>query len=149
MRPLSRRLALAALALALAGCGGSNALESPTAKKLKSLSSLYASFAVGQNGNGPKTEKEFKDYVLKLPPQQLPLGIEPSNREVLFVSDRDGQPFVVVPGVSIRGMSGTSAPVVAHEQAGVGGRKLVAFANSKLEEADEARLKELVAPPKP
>ena len=142
------RLAAAAVLLAAAGCG-SNALDSPTAKKLKALSSMYASYAVSHSGGGPATEKEFKDFVLGLGAEMLPFeGIDPANRAAAFVSDRDQEPFVIVPGQSIRGMTGTSAPVVAHEKTGAGGKKLVALANSKVEEANDARLQELLAPKK-
>jgi len=147
MRPLPRRLTVLALALAVTGCG-SNAVESPTAKKLKGLATMYASFAVGKNGPGPKSEKEFKDYVMSAPFQQLPPGIDPDKRGELFVSDRDGQPFVIVPGASIAGMTADKAALVAYEQTGVGGKKLVAFANSKVEEVGPDRLQELVGSPK-
>jgi hypothetical protein len=44
-------------------------------------------------------------------------------------------------------MTGTAAPVVAHEQTGVGGKRLVVFANAKVEEADDGRLQELLSQP--
>jgi hypothetical protein len=91
----------------------------------------------------------LKEYVRAAPHQSLPLDIDPANREAVFVSDRDQQPFVIVPGASIRGMTGTEAPLVAYEQTGVGGRRLVAYANSKVEEVSDDRLQELLGPPKP
>jgi len=76
-------------------------------------------------------------------------GVEPSERESLFVSDRDGQPFAVLPGVGIAGITGTKAPLVAHEQAGAGGKRLVVYANVKVEEVDDDRLRQMLGQPNP
>jgi hypothetical protein len=152
MRQLGRHsvrgILLAALAaIGLAGCAA-NALDSSTAKKLRGLAALYTSLAASHQGAGPKSAKELKDFALSVPPMMLPAeGIDPSDREAVFTSDRDGQPFVILPGVVIRGMTGTAAPVVAHEQTGVGGKRLVVFANAKVEEADDGRLQELLSQP--
>jgi hypothetical protein len=128
------------------GCG-SDALSSPTAINLRKLANLYLNYAVSANGRGPSREEDFKKYVQGMPDFLLRNNnVEPAERDGLFVSGRDQQPIVIVYGVAISGMSATQAPLVAYEQSGQKGKRLVAFANTKVEEVDEARLKELKGP---
>ena len=138
-------VALGLVALAIAGCG-SNELESPTAVKMKALGGFYLEYAVGQNGKGPPNEAALKKHIRSIPATVLTVsGIQPSEIDGLFNSDRDGEPLVVLYGTGISQISGKSAPLVAHEKTGKNGKRLAAFANGKVELADEARLKELTA----
>jgi hypothetical protein len=133
------------LALAAAGCG-SDELNSPTAVKMRGLANLYLDCAVPKNGKGPANEQELKKHIRGLPSFILESnGVDPNALDALFVSERDGEPFVVSYGLSITGISGTSAPVVVHEKTGKNGKRLVAFANTKVELVDEARLQELTS----
>ena len=135
----------AALLLALPGCG-SDELDSPTAKKLKSLSSLYLEFVAGRNGEGPKDEKHFKMFMAAVPEQSLSaMRLQRGDLEGLFTSERDGQPFEIVYGLRITRINGEEAPVVAHEKTGKDGKKLVGFANGKVDLVSEDRLRELLA----
>jgi hypothetical protein len=146
--PTSRRRALILALLVLsasAGCG-SNELESPAAARLSGLAKLYLDCAVAKNGKGPANEQEFKKHLRSLPDFIVRMnGLDSDALDAAFVSERDNEPLVIVYGVSISGMSGTSAPMVAHEKTGKNGKRLVAFANAKVELADEARLQELTA----
>ena len=117
-RSLIAAALLGAALVSAPGCGADE-LDSPTAAKLRAVGNMYLDHAVGKGGAGPA--------------------------DGLFRSDRDGEPFVVLYGKKIAGVSGTDAPLVAHEKAGKAGRRLVAFANGKVELADESRLKELLA----
>jgi hypothetical protein len=127
----------------LTGCG-SDALSSPTAANLRKLANLYLDLAASQRGQGPARQEDFQKYVRGLPDQILRIkDIDPKDRDALFVSGRDGQPFVIVYGVGISGMSPTKAPLVAYEQTGKAGKRLVAYANTKVEEVGEAKLQEL------
>jgi hypothetical protein len=129
--------------LAAPGCGSE--LESPTATKLKALSNFYLDYAVARQGQGPATEQDLKKYIRAIPDHIFSTsGLERSEIDSLFNSERDGEPFVVVYGLKISGISGKSGPVVAHEKTGKGGKRLVVLANTKLELADEARLQELL-----
>lgn len=72
-------------------------------------------------------------------------GLNPDGLDKAFVSDRDGEPFVVRYGQRIGSVGGTSTQVIAHEKTGKGGRRLVSFVSGKVELADDARLQEVLA----
>ena len=131
--------------IAISGCG-SDELNSPTATKLKAIGNLYLDYAVAKNGPGPENEKAFRSHILSKPDGVLSTsGINRSEIDSLFKSDRDQEAFVVVYGLTIKGVSGTSAPLVAHEKTGKNGKRLIACANGKVELVDESRLQELLA----
>lgn len=131
--------------VAVSGCGSSD-VDSPAAARLRALANLYLDCAVARNGIGPADEGAFKKYLRKVDGIVLQLnGIERDSIDSLFVSERDQEPLVVLYGVGISGMSGVSAPVVAHEKTGKNGKRLVVLANTKVEMADEARLQDLLA----
>jgi hypothetical protein len=131
--------------LAAPGCG-SNELESPTAIRLGKLAGFYLDCAVAKNGKGPANEKALKGHIRSIPGFSLQAsGVDPAAIDSLFVSDRDQEPFVVLYGLTIAQVSGTKAPLVAHEKTGKNGKRLVGFANAKVELVDEARLQELIA----
>lgn len=106
---------------------------------------MYLNYAVSK-GTGPPSEAVFKQYLRSLEGFVLQMnGMDPQAIDASFVSGRDQEPFVVLYGVAIGEMSGTSAPLVAYEQKGVEGRRLVAYANTKVELVDQARLDQLLA----
>jgi hypothetical protein len=128
------------------GCG-QGGLSSTTAGKLKTLSTLYLDYAASHQGAGPASEESLKAHIRRLDPVQLEAhGIALAKLDELFVSDRDGQPFAVLYGVSLSQISGTSAPLVAHERQGLGERLLVAYANVKVEEIPASQVAALAAP---
>jgi hypothetical protein len=129
----------------IAGCGGSDALNSPTAQRLRALANMYLNYAAARGG-GPDSEQTFKKYVRSADRIVLDMnGIDPNAIDTLFVSERDQQPFVVNYGVAITRISGTSAPLVAYEKTGKNGMRLVAYANTKVEHVNEAKLQELIS----
>jgi len=131
-------------AVALTGCSRSDPLKSPTAARLKGLATMYLDYAAARGG-GPPSEEEFKKHLRRVEKFVLQMnGVDPNAIDATFVSERDKEPFVVLYNVGISRISGTSAPLVAYEKTGVGGKRLVAFANTKLDHVDEARLKELM-----
>ena len=79
-------------------------------------------------------------------PSQL-TALQRTDVESLFVSPRDGQPYVVRYGLKFGGPSPGGSPVVAYEQTGVGGYRYVAFAVGGAEQVDEKRFRELVPEP--
>jgi hypothetical protein len=144
MRDIGRWLSGAALIL-LAGCGPDE-LKSPTALRMKGLAALYMDAAVAGNGRGPASEQEFKKHLRSLPDHVLGSnGMDSKAMDASFVSERDSEPLVVRYGLKITKISGTSAPLVVHEKTGKGGRRLVAFANGKLDLVDESQLQSLLA----
>jgi len=144
--PLPSASCLAVLALAFSGCGGSDELNSPTANKLKAIGKLYLDFVATRSGTGPASEQEFKKHLRGLPEHVLNSnGMDPKAIDDAFVSGRDQQPFVILYGIKVTQVSGTSAPLVAHEKTGKDGRRLVGYANGKVELLDDTRLQALLA----
>src|SRR5262245_59392596 len=99
---IGARAALFLLLLAGAGgCSGDNALESPTAARLKGLATMYLDYIVAKGGNAPASEAELKKHMRTVDQIQLNMaGIEREKIDDAFVSLRDNEPFVVVYGVS-------------------------------------------------
>ena len=150
LRFWSPRLRLALLVgpllLLLVGCGGSDALKSPAAARLKGLATMYLDYAAAK-GSGPPNEEAFRKHLRTVERMVLEMnGVDPKAIEETFVSPRDNQPFVIIYGVGISGISGTKAPLIAYEKTGVNGKRLVAFANTKLDHVDDSQLKELQSP---
>jgi hypothetical protein len=128
-------------ALALSGCGA-NELESPTAVRLKGLAVVFLDYAVSK-GTGPADEATLKKHMNNLPDFVLEMnGVDPKSAN-LFVSDRDGEPFVFIWGSSIS-VGNPNTPVLAHEKSGKDGQRLVAFADGELALVDDARFDELL-----
>lgn len=142
-RSVARLTVLAVLAAA--GCGRDET-TSPTALKLRGVARLYLDYTVAKGGTGPADEGVFKKH-LKAAPRFLleENGLNPDELDKAFVSDRDGEPFVVRYGQRIGSVGGTSTQVIAHEKTGKGGRRLVSFVSGKVELADDARLQEVLA----
>ena len=93
---------LCALAIML-GCSGSDALNSPTADRLKKLSTMYLDYAVQGNGGGPASEDVLKKHIRNSDGRTLQAnGIDKNEIDSLFISERDQQPFVVIYGIGIR-----------------------------------------------
>src|SRR5262245_22699345 len=134
---------IVALLLSASGCSHdySGTVKSLNGSNLQRLSNFYADFQSSRMGQGPKDETELKTFIQTKTPETLKLmGIDPTNRDAIWVSDRDHKPFKVRYGVL--SPFGAVAAVV-FEQDGVGGKRQVGFNNSKVEEADESRYKDL------
>ncbi|MBI3469145.1 MAG: hypothetical protein HY000_39575 [Planctomycetes bacterium] len=147
-----RRLA-AVLLLALllvSGCGSDeDEINSPTGVRLRGLAAMILDYSVNA-GKGPPSEEVLKKYMrTSLPGFQLEMnGIDPKDIDSTFISLRDQQPFVVRWGVGLT-VSKENTPVLAFEKEGKDGKRLVAFANGKLDIVDETRFQELTAAAKP
>ena len=48
---------------ALPGCGSSDELNSPTAARLRGISTYYLDLAFARNGPGPASEQELKKHI--------------------------------------------------------------------------------------
>jgi hypothetical protein len=70
------------------------------------------------------------------------MQVDPGKVDELFVSERDGQPFVIKYGQSGGIMS--RLPVV-FEKEGKGGKRQVAFTDGQVEEVDDATYQQLLA----
>ena len=118
--------------LLLAGCSS----DKPAADtvKLMHLVDFQRQFAEAHDGREPKSVVELREWVNEKDPQEL------ADRQItdvtsLFTSSRDGQPFVIVPRAEAAVTSDQNR-IVAYEQTGVGGLRLVAFDLGQVMEMD-------------
>lgn len=137
-----------AVILLLGGC--SRATQKARAREeshLKKLAVLYMQYASQHRGQGPASEAEFKSFIRSLPEaQRKSLGAQ--DVDALFVSERDGKPYVIlygVKGMTAPGPGGPgSAPVIGYEQIGQGGSRYVANSLGAVELLDENAFRQRV-----
>jgi hypothetical protein len=141
MATIRSNVLLLAVGLApLLGCGGS-----PSAAKNKELSHLRAVTALyfqanSRLGKNPTSPEEFREAIAAGNPDWSKLGV--SGPDELFVSERDGKPLVVLYGPQKGPFN-----VVAYEQEGLNGVRLVGTSNGQVQEADAAQFAKLVPQP--
>jgi len=136
-RGLSLVVALASTVAA--GCGGAAPPDKQETAHLRSIVSLY-NFASSQNGRPPANEQQFKEFVAKNGSAVME-RFNIRNPDDLFISERDGQPFVIVYEPRPKGLS---RDVIAYEQTGVDGKREVGMSLGMIQEVDEGRFRELV-----
>ena len=128
----------------LPGCGGDNTVEEVgkmNSTNINRLANLYSAFQNGVSGGGsggPKDESEFRKYIQNYPADKLKMmGVDTSNLDGLFKSERDGKPFKI--RYKVGGGRGSPASPVVFETEGKGGKKQVGFAgNTTVEDCDQA-----------
>jgi hypothetical protein len=132
----------AGLLIIASGCSReSGQIHALNTSNTQRLGNFYAAFQTSHGWQGPKDEAELKTYILAQPADLLKnMGIDPDKRDEIWTSERDHKPLKVRWGV--QSTFGALAAVV-FEQEGVGGKRQVAFNNTKVEDADESRYKEL------
>lgn len=131
---------VALMLLALCGCGGAASGDAAgQTSHLRTLVALYA-YATSQLRHEPKSEAEFKEFIAQSGGPVLQ-RLELTSPDALFVSERDGQPFAVVYAPR---PAGVDREVVAYEQTGVDGRRLVGFKLGEIKELDAAGLAQYV-----
>jgi hypothetical protein len=130
---------LALTVLALAGCGSKQSTPVDRSQ-FQSLVTLYSSLI--KWGSPPKNEADFKAaFSGKLKPVIDALKL--TDLEGIFTG-RDGKPVVVIYGPRPANMK---ADLVAYEQDGVDGKRLVGSSLGIVEEVDEQRFREIVPTP--
>jgi hypothetical protein len=111
--------------------------------RLKPLMILYGQYIGQHRGKPPSNEQEFQAFVEESGPGLLE-SFPDIDAQSLFVSARDNKPFVILYG-RVEGPPGPGGqPVVAYEQEGANGKRLVASNLGAVEEVDETRFRELV-----
>ncbi len=130
----------------IVGCGGGQDPASQIAaannSNIRRLGNLYKAYQLRHGNQGPANEDGFKEFLQGMSPARLEImQVDPNNIDGLFVSEQDGQPFVVRYEVS--GGIGSVDPVV-FEQSGSDGRRQVGFTNGTVEEVDDARYDQLL-----
>lgn len=135
------------LAVLFSGCSTDSA-ESMIAEandsNVKRLRTMYSYFHTMNKLKGPKDEAEFRSFIESQDQRRLGLAnIDPSKLDELFVSERDGEPFVIRYGVNTV-IRGPSKPVI-FEATGVDGMRQVGFFNGPMEEVDAEEYERLFA----
>src|SRR4051812_45982579 len=111
------RLLLILLAASIVGCARSKEAAKSGRTHTALLTSLYTR-ASSMLGHDPKDEQEFKATLEKA---NIPLdALKVSSLDEVFVSERDGQPLVVVYSGKL-----PNSDVVVYEKAGVDGKRLL------------------------
>jgi hypothetical protein len=75
-------------------------------------------------GAPPRNEAEFKKFIEMAGPEHKHLGID--NVDELFVSERDGQPYVVAYGKLGPKVPALGGPITIYEKVGADGKRFVA-----------------------
>jgi hypothetical protein len=130
-----------------AGCGThtQSASRAQQVPGLTQLGLFYSFYCSQHQGKPPADEAAFRAFIKSQPAEQLQ-RFKIENVDSMFVSPRDGKPYVVAYGG--RGGSQkrlTGAVPVAWEQDGKRGRRFVVNSMGKLEEVDEATFKQMVS----
>lgn len=131
-RPLAV-LSVAAL-VGMLGCGGASA-DRPPGEGEKNILGLAAAVrnAGAKRGRPPADVAEIKAWVKKASAKELQgAGIE--DKEAIFVSPRDKEPYVYVKPADML------SPVYVHEKTGVNGKKHMVGYSGSVEEVTDAEL---------
>lgn len=137
--PTNRFFLFALSSLLLLGCGANAKTQVNQSSHLRTLVALYNS-ASGQLGRAPASEEEFKEFVQSKAMSTLE-KMEIANVDDLLVSQRDGQPYVVIYG---KRPPGVRRDVIAYEQTGVDGVRQVGFDLGMIEDVPPEEFGELV-----
>ena len=117
----------------------SDAARERESSHLRSLISVF-NFATAKLGHRPANEAEFKSFIsANARPMIDSLHLADVNE--LFVSERDGQPFVVLYGTA---PNGAARDLIAYEQTGVASVRLVGYSLGAIAEVDERQFSQLV-----
>lgn len=126
------RFGLLTSCILIVGCSSEKPADDET--KLMHLVDFQRQFAEEHDGQEPQSADELQEWVGQLDPQEL-TARQISDVHSLFVSSRDGKPFVIVP----RSKAATTSDqnrIVAYEQTGVDGQRWVAFDLGQVREMD-------------
>jgi hypothetical protein len=131
-----------ALLVAAVGCNESAELSSPAARRLQILATVYLDYATAK-GTGPANRQQLAAHLQNAPPFLLSAeGLSAKDNDTVFTSPRDGKPFLISYGQPFA--FSDDAPIIACEQVGKDGLRLAAFANGKIDLADESAVQKLL-----
>jgi hypothetical protein len=136
-----RDSSLASLAFVLLmGCGAGS-VGTNRAKEISHVGAITTLYFRADSvlRKSPASEQEFKEVIAQQNVDPGVLGV--GSTDELFISDRDGQPLVVNYGQT------SPLDIVAYEQVGKDGVRLVGFKNGQIEAADATRFAKLVPTP--
>ncbi len=137
------------VSLMLAGCSGSRSpaaqVQDANKTNIQRLTNLYTRHQLFKAGQGPKSEQDFKTFILSADPETLKnIGVDVNAIDSLFVSERDSQPFEIRYGVV--GGARISNQALVLEKSGVDGVRQVGFASMAIREiSSEGEIAKLMA----
>jgi hypothetical protein len=121
---------------AFVGCGSDPATEivrNSNRTNIQRVTNLYSRYQLEHQWRGPANAKAFREFIPTLQPQLLELiGVNPSDLDNLFKSERDSEPFDITYGV-VTNSQGTDDPIVS-EKTGVDGVRQVGFTSLAIRE---------------
>lgn len=129
---MRKYISAAMLVLVALGCGSSETdvaaiIQLNNDSNGKRLANLYYMYqSMNPRLTGPKNDDDFRKFIQSRHPSQLTeMGVDRSQLEELFVSERDGEPFVIRYGVKLPGSGGGHHQAVVFERQGVDGKAVV------------------------
>ena len=137
--PRISRTCLAVLAILplIVGCGPSGPSDGDVdSSQLQQLARWYGNFPTVNRGRMPGDEAQLKAHITQH------AGDSVASVDDLFVSERDGQPYVMLYGKDAANPG--NGGVVGYEALGVEGKRFVGFRSGEVQELDEARIRQLV-----
>ena len=133
--------------IGLTGCRGpspDNLLGKANATNIQRLANVYSAYQSRNDWRGPQDEADLRSFLQAWNPRKLTnIGVDPEAIDDLFISSRDGQPFLIRYGIPGHIM-GSDAPVV-FEATGVNGKRMVGFLNMTTREVDAPEYEQLLA----
>jgi len=129
-------IALPLAVIMVTGCRGtkSDAARAAQNSHMRSFVTLF-NFASTKLGHRPANEAEFKTFVTTNAGGMLE-SLHINTVDELLVSERDGKPFIVLYGEP----TGAARDVIAYEQIGQGGKRMVGYSLGAIAEADDAEM---------
>ena len=131
----------------LVGCGGvdqQSVLEAANGTNLQRLTNLYLSYQSRNDWNGPPDQATLREFAVSFDKKKLArIGIDPSQIDELFVSERDGKPYKI--RYNVKGSSRGSTEPVVFEEVGVSDKRRIGFLNMTEREVDAAEYDQLWA----
>ncbi|MDA8563839.1 hypothetical protein N9L06_05240 [Mariniblastus sp.] len=130
----------------ISGCGNGvnpkSLIANANDSNVKRLATMYSIFQTHHRFRGPKDEAALKQFIGQQDPKRMQVaGMDISDVDGLFISERDNQPFKIRYGVNTV-IRGPAMPVI-FEAEGVDGKRQVGFTNGPMQEVDNTDYEKL------
>jgi hypothetical protein len=137
------RCAVSVSALTLVGGCSQKNLDRPTGatpQRMATLAACYSMYIGKHQGHLPNDEVALKSFV-RSDCQYILTKNGIADTDSIFVSDRDNNPLVVTYAKDLPNHELTPETIIAREQTGVGGKRLVVLPSGVVREFDASTLK--------
>jgi hypothetical protein len=121
----------------VSGCGRGLTPDEQAQVNMLRLAQLHRQYVAFHSGKEPQSADELRQWIGRTDPATLGLtGLSRSEIEALFISLRDGQPYMIVPAGK-GGVTQHGDRIIVFEQKGANGKRMVAFDIGRVTEIDE------------